>query len=99
MMRANGRAYQINQELGLAAVGGSDAHVKEALGWAHTVFTGRNAEDLRASILARTTEPGARRAGFVGLGRYLAWQFGPPRRPPLPVWTPPESKRPTATER
>lgn len=39
----------------LAEVGGSDAHFLAAVGSAYTEFPGRTAEDLRRSILERTT--------------------------------------------
>ena len=43
-------------ETGVAAVGASDAHRAEHVGKAVTKFEGTTAEDLRAAILARTTE-------------------------------------------
>jgi predicted metal-dependent phosphoesterase TrpH len=73
MARSNTRAAEINARLCLAAVGGSDAHVKEAIGWATTRFHGRSAEALKQALLRGRTA--AARGGFnlVGLGRYLAW--------------------------
>ena len=44
------------RELRLAEVGGSDAHFLDFIGAAYTTFPGRSAADLRAAILARTTE-------------------------------------------
>ncbi len=42
-------------ELGMAAVGGSDGHLIEAIASGYTTFPGRTAEDLRQAILARRT--------------------------------------------
>ena len=51
MTRANRRAMAAAQELELVGVGGSDAHVCEALGLGLTAFRGRSAADLRRSLL------------------------------------------------
>jgi predicted metal-dependent phosphoesterase TrpH len=63
-----------------AETGGSDAHTATAIGCARTRFAGQTAADLRASILARLSQP----AGgywlpreYVALARHHAW----PRRP------------------
>ncbi len=47
---------ELCRRFGLARVGGSDAHFRQAIGSAYTLFPGRSAEDLRRAILARTTE-------------------------------------------
>jgi len=53
------RAITLAAELGLAAVGGSDAHLLHAIRSGHTAFHGRTAADLRLAILqARTTSHG-----------------------------------------
>ena len=53
------RAVALAAELGLAAVGGSDAHLLHAIRSGHTAFHGRTAADLRLAILqARTTSHG-----------------------------------------
>ncbi len=53
------RAVALAAELGLAAVGGSDAHLLHAIRSGHTGFAGRTAADLRLAILdARTTSQG-----------------------------------------
>jgi predicted metal-dependent phosphoesterase TrpH len=53
------RAVTLAAELGLAAVGGSDAHLLHAIRSGHTGFAGRTAADLRLAILeARTTSHG-----------------------------------------
>ncbi|HEX6654787.1 MAG TPA: PHP-associated domain-containing protein [Candidatus Limnocylindria bacterium] len=46
----------LNQQLGLAAVGNSDAHVLEHIGTGWTWFPGASAEDYRRAIAERTTE-------------------------------------------
>ena len=55
---------------GIAATGGSDAHVLEAVGKGYTVFRGTSAEDLRASILNLET-----RAEASGHGLSMAWRY------------------------
>ena len=53
------RAITLAAELGLAAVGGSDAHLLHAIRSGYTGFAGRTAADLRLAILeARTTSHG-----------------------------------------
>ena len=47
----------LNEVMGLAAVGNSDAHVLENVGTGWTWFPGASAEEYRAAILDRTTEP------------------------------------------
>ena len=49
---------------GIAATGGSDAHVLEAVGKGYTVFRGVSAEDLRTSILNFETGPRLQARGF-----------------------------------
>jgi predicted metal-dependent phosphoesterase TrpH len=73
------RATDLNRErLNLAEVGGSDAHFLTVIGSAYTEFEGKTAEDLRESILARTTRgvnglhPTIRE---IGLGQVLRQSF------------------------
>ena len=74
MIAANQRAAA---EAGrLTAVGGSDAHVRRALGWAHTRFAGRNAADLRSAVAAGAVRAGRSRVDAVGVSRYAAWSLG-----------------------
>jgi predicted metal-dependent phosphoesterase TrpH len=47
----------LNEVMGLAPVGNSDAHVLENVGTGWTWFPGTSAEEYRAAILDRTTEP------------------------------------------
>ncbi|MCH8814169.1 MAG: hypothetical protein IH957_03595 [Chloroflexi bacterium] len=50
------KAIRLNREdLHLAEVGGSDSHFPAATGCAYTQFDGRTGDDLRSSILKRTT--------------------------------------------
>jgi predicted metal-dependent phosphoesterase TrpH len=84
MARSNTRAAEINARLCLAAVGGSDAHVKEAIGWATTRFHGRSAAALKDALLRGRTAAARGPFNLVGLGRYLAWGL---QRPLLRVVT------------
>jgi predicted metal-dependent phosphoesterase TrpH len=54
---AHRRAIRLNQRLGLAATGGSDAHHLANVGTARTTFPGRTADDFRAALGARATAP------------------------------------------
>lgn len=47
----------LNEVMGLAAIGNSDGHVLEHVGTGWTWFVGTSAEEYRAAIEARTTEP------------------------------------------
>lgn len=55
---------------GVAATGGSDAHVIEAVGKGYTLFHGTSSEDLRTSILNLETRAEASRQGLS-----LAWRY------------------------
>lgn len=67
------RALALNDaELGLAKVGGSDAHFPEFAGGAYTTFEGTTAAQLKSAILARTTQATAG-------DRSSYWQIGPHR--------------------
>lgn len=60
------RAQSLNRErLNLPEIGGSDAHFTASVGCAYTEFPGRSAEELRSSILNRTTN--AVSAGYPNL--------------------------------
>jgi predicted metal-dependent phosphoesterase TrpH len=56
-----------------AEVGGSDAHILDAVGRAYTEFPGRTPAALRAAIEAGTTVAGRSRYRAMGLMRYAAW--------------------------
>lgn len=76
MIGANRRAGWVAQALGRTPVGGSDAHVKHALGWGHTRFEGRTAPDLRRSLAAGRTQAGRSWLHPTGLRRYATWSIG-----------------------
>jgi hypothetical protein len=61
---------------GIAATGGSDAHVLQGIGNGYTVFKGRTAEDLREGINRLETHAAARKGG---LGVALRYAFHFPR--------------------
>jgi hypothetical protein len=54
-MRWSHRAPALAEELGIAALAGSDAHSADLVGSAVTLFQGRSASDLRGAVLARDT--------------------------------------------
>jgi predicted metal-dependent phosphoesterase TrpH len=54
------RVVRFARQHGLAAIGNSDSHVPSHVGQGWTTFPGRGADDLRAAILAGTTEWGGR---------------------------------------
>jgi predicted metal-dependent phosphoesterase TrpH len=60
------------EELGLAEIGGSDAHFVDFIGGAYTEFKGNNADDLKRAIAARATR--ARQGPRPAL-----WDIGPRR--------------------
>ena len=64
---------------GIAAVGGSDAHVLRGVGAGYTLFRGSTAEDLRRSIDELETRAEARRGGLALALRY-AFSFPQIRR-------------------
>ena len=76
MIGANRRAGWVTEALGRTPVGGSDAHVKHALGWGHTKFAGRTARELRAAIAAGRTQAGRSRLDSTGIRRYAVWSLG-----------------------
>ena len=49
------KALELHRHLGIAQVGGSDAHILEGIGKAHTLFPGTSAADVRAAIDRQTT--------------------------------------------
>ncbi len=61
---------------GIAATGGSDAHVLQGIGKGYTVFRGETAADLRASIDKLETRA---EGGNGGLSVALRYAFGIPR--------------------
>jgi predicted metal-dependent phosphoesterase TrpH len=69
----NQLARRLNLGLGAAELGGSDAHIVDAVGRAYTEFEGRTPATLRAAIETGTTRAMRRRYQAVGLMRYAAW--------------------------
>lgn len=59
---------------GIAATGGSDAHMIHGIGKGYTVFRGTTADDLRASIDALETRAETARGG-LGIALRYAFQF------------------------
>jgi len=74
MEMANARAVRRLSGTAAAGVGGSDAHVAQAVGGVHTVFLGETAADLRAALLAGTTRPALDRGRHLAaLPAHTAW--------------------------
>ena len=69
----NQLAHRLNMGLGSAELGGSDAHILDAVGRAFTEFAGKTSKDLRTAIEAGTTVARRRRYRAMGLMRYAAW--------------------------
>jgi predicted metal-dependent phosphoesterase TrpH len=69
----NQMARRLNLGLGRSEVGGSDAHILDAVGRAFTQFPGRTPKALRNAIQKGTTTAGRRRYRAMGLMRYAAW--------------------------
>lgn len=69
----NQMARRLNDGLGCAELGSSDAHILDAVGRAYTEFPGKTAEALREAIKANKTEAGRQRYRAMGLMRYAAW--------------------------
>ena len=69
----NQLARRLNLGLEAAEVGGSDAHILDAVGRAFTEFPGKTTKALREAIETGTTVAGRRRYRAMGLMRYAAW--------------------------
>jgi len=69
----NQLARRLNMGLGSAEVGGSDAHILDAIGRAYTEFAGKTPKALRTAIETGTTVAGRQRYRAMGLMRYAAW--------------------------
>ncbi|HSS60313.1 MAG TPA: CehA/McbA family metallohydrolase [Candidatus Limnocylindrales bacterium] len=69
----NQMARRLNLGVGSAELGGSDAHILDAVGRAFTEFSGRTPKALRMAIEKGTTSAGRRRYRAMGLMRYAAW--------------------------
>jgi predicted metal-dependent phosphoesterase TrpH len=69
----NQLARRLNMGLGRAEVGGSDAHILDAVGRAFTEFSGQTPKALRTAIEQGATSAGRQRYRAMGLMRYAAW--------------------------
>ena len=69
----NQLARRLNMGLGSAELGGSDAHILDAVGRAYTEFPGKTPKALRSAIEGATTMARRRRYRAMGLMRYAAW--------------------------
>jgi hypothetical protein len=69
----NQRARRMSEGLPSAELGGSDAHILDAVGRAFTEFPGRTPKALRSAIENASTVAGRRRYRAMGLVRYAAW--------------------------
>jgi predicted metal-dependent phosphoesterase TrpH len=69
----NQLARRLNMGLGAAELGGSDAHIVDAVGRAFTQFPGKSPDALRKAIELGQTRAARRRYRPVGLVRYAAW--------------------------
>jgi predicted metal-dependent phosphoesterase TrpH len=71
---ANMRAQRFNSRYARSAeIGGSDAHVVEAIGKGYTSFSGKTAADLQLAIGNRQTRAGRSRYGPLVLGKYAGF--------------------------
>ncbi len=72
MKEENARVRMLNRTvLFRAETGGSDAHIKEAIGKGYTLFPGKTATDLRKAIERKTTEAVGTRYRVRELLKYL----------------------------
>ena len=69
----NQLARRMNLGLRAAELGGSDAHILDAVGRAYTEFPGRTGKALRTAIEKGKTAAGRQRYRALGLMRYAAW--------------------------
>ncbi|MHB1296432.1 MAG: PHP domain-containing protein [Anaerolineae bacterium] len=67
---ANLRTLHLGKTLGCALTGGSDAHHRQVIGVAHTLFPGSSAQDLKRALLQATSRPAGRRWRRV---EFLGW--------------------------
>jgi predicted metal-dependent phosphoesterase TrpH len=69
----NQMAQRLNQDVGRAPLGNSDAHILDAMGRSYTSFPGQTAADLRLAIEERQTKAHRVRYPALALMRYAAW--------------------------
>jgi predicted metal-dependent phosphoesterase TrpH len=68
-------AHQLREQTSLPGLGGSDAHILDAIGRAYTSFPGHGAEALRQAIIHSQTHAHRARYRAMGLVRYAAWSI------------------------
>jgi predicted metal-dependent phosphoesterase TrpH len=78
---ANILARRLAEGAGCPCVGGSDAHILDAIGKSATAFNGRSARALRTAIEKGRTVPVSSRYDVSTLLRYLAWSLNHERVP------------------
>jgi len=66
-------AHRLQIGVGSSEVGGSDAHILDAVGRAFTEFPGKTPEALRKAVVDGATVARRSRYRAVGLMRYAAW--------------------------
>jgi predicted metal-dependent phosphoesterase TrpH len=69
----NQMARRLRQGLNCAELGGSDAHIVDAIGRAYTTFPGRTPQELRSAIELGRTRAHRDRYPAMALVRYAAW--------------------------
>jgi predicted metal-dependent phosphoesterase TrpH len=84
---ARAHVRQLNEQWGLAATGGSDAHFWQHIGAGYTLFPGSTPEELRQAILGRRTHEGGQELPpeRLPVGAYVlqcgwSWFVDPPRK-------------------
>lgn len=70
---ANSKAAEWGESGRWALLGGSDSHAINTMAYAHTVFEGETAEDLRRAILRKETQAKGSR---IPLGMGISWSIG-----------------------
>jgi len=70
---SNSEAARVAETEKWARMGGSDSHCLKTIGSSYTEFEGRTAEDLRRSILEKTTSAGG---DVIPLTNAIAWSVG-----------------------
>jgi predicted metal-dependent phosphoesterase TrpH len=84
---ARAEVRRLNEQWGLAATGGSDAHFWQHIGAGYTLFPGRGVDDLRRAIVERASREGGqeRRPERLPVAAYAlqfgwSWFVDPPRK-------------------
>ena len=93
--RANPRSAALGKRLNLALTGGSDAHHRNVIGVARTVFPGRTVVDLRRALEQRTCYAVGHRWALSGYAQWTLKSFIPRALRKMRALTPPAIYRPT----